>query len=109
LASFSQTSLFHVLAADVHDLLAGDVGQVTELRHRVDQVLDLKAARLVTGILALGLGAGDRAAGGENHHLRLGGQGRSRERQRDHHHDQHCRGLHHNSPTVAADLIDPFS
>ena len=36
----------HVLAADVRDLLAGELRQVLHLRHGLDQVLDLERARL---------------------------------------------------------------
>ena len=72
----------HVLAADIHDLLATDVGQVAQPGHGLDQILDSKGAGLVASILARHLGAGDRAAGGEDHHLRLRGRRGSRKASR---------------------------
>ena len=61
--------VIHRLAADVGDLLAGQFGDVLELRHRLDEVVHGERAGLVTGIGLRGLRAGDRATGGEDFDL----------------------------------------
>src|SRR6185436_17170469 len=65
----------HGLAADVGDLFAGDVRQVLELGHGLDEVLDGERARLVAGLGGRGLGSGDRPARRQDHALRLGVRG----------------------------------
>ena len=57
----------HVLAADVRDLLAAELGDLVELRHRLDQVLDLEAGPTCSRTQSCLPGSGDRAAGGEDH------------------------------------------
>ena len=56
----------HGLAADVGDLFTGQLGDVGELRHGLDEVVHREGAGLVAGISLRGLRAGDRAAGGED-------------------------------------------
>ena len=66
----------HVLAADAGDLLAGDVGDVLQLRDRLDQDVDADGARLVAGVGLRRGGAGDGSAGGQDHDLGLLRRGR---------------------------------
>ena len=50
------------LAADVSELFATQVRQILKLRHRFYEIVDRKAAGLVTNVGAAGLSSGDRAA-----------------------------------------------
>ena len=56
----------HVLAADVRDLLARDRRELVEVRHRLDQRVDVVGARLVAVVGGARLRARDRAARGEH-------------------------------------------
>ena len=61
----------HVLRADIGDLLAFDVGEVLDPGNGREHRVDVDGAGLVARLRAGGGGAGDRAAGRQNHDVRF--------------------------------------
>src|SRR5690606_6060769 len=69
-AQLQQVFVADAFGGDLHHLLAAHVGQVGQLRHTGDELVDAELGGLVGGAVG-GAGActGDGAAGGEDHHV----------------------------------------